>query len=116
MGRVNGHTAEQVIDSIRKNHGILAAAARDLGVTRNTVYRYVKNYPTVEAALEDERQIWIDMAESELIKAVKKGNITAIMFFLKTVGRNRGYVERQEITGKDDGAIIVTLRGDGDKS
>jgi hypothetical protein len=28
---------------------------------------------------------------------LKKGNIAALIFFLKTQGKSRGYVERQEV-------------------
>ena len=31
----------------------------------------------------------------------QEGNITAIIFTLKTLGKSRGYVERQEVTGAE---------------
>jgi hypothetical protein len=49
----------------------------------------------------------IDDAESEIYKQFKKGNTAALIFFLKTQGKQRGYVERQEITGKDGNSITV---------
>jgi hypothetical protein len=107
MGRVNGHTADEVIDAIKKSHGIVASAARILGIDRSTVQRYINNYPTIKAALENEREVWTDIAESQLIRAVRKGSLPAVMFYLKTVGRNRGYIERQEFTGADGGAIEI---------
>lgn len=110
MARVNGHTAEQVIDAIRNNNGLLAAAAQDLGVTRTTVYRYVNNYPTIKKALDEARDTVIDEAEGQLYKAVRRGNITAIMFLLKTVGKARGYVERLEHTGEEGGPIIFNIK------
>jgi|WetSurMetagenome_2_1015567.scaffolds.fasta_scaffold218296_1 hypothetical protein len=106
MSKVNGHTAEQVVEAIKKNHGLLAAAAADLHVSRTTVYNYVKRYPTIRQAMEEARESVLDMAESQLYKAVKNGSIPAIMFLLKTVGRTRGYVERQEIIGD------ITSKGD----
>lgn len=101
MGRPNGHTAEEVIASVHKCHGLLSAVAQDLKVARQTVYRYVKQYPTIADAVQDERETWIDVAEKGLIQQVQKGNIVAIMFMLKTVGKSRGYIERQEVTGAD---------------
>jgi len=109
MGSVNGHSAEQVIKAIMDNHGLLAAAARDLGVTRKTVYNYVKRYPTIAQAVQDARDTTLDMAEGQLMKAVRNGNVTAIMFLLKTVGRNRGYVERQEVAGVTDQPIVLKV-------
>lgn len=107
MGRVNGHTVEQVIESVHKCHGLLAAVARDLSISRQTAYRYTKNYPTVAAAVHDEREEMIDIAEKGLVQAVQRGNIVAIMFLLKTIGKERGYVDRQEVTGADGGPVTI---------
>ena len=90
---------------------MLAAAARQLGVTRRTVYNYVNKYPTIKQALDDARQENLDFAENQLMKAVRAGNVTAIMFLLKTLGKDRGYVDRKEITGADGDAIIVRSVG-----
>ena len=109
MAKVNGHTAEQVIKAIEDAHGILTVAAQNLGVSRMTVYRYCKRYPTIQQALDEEREKWIDNAEMQLIKAVNKGSIPAIMFFLKTVGKSRGYVERQEV--QHEGEVTIKTVG-----
>lgn len=109
MTRVNGHTADEVIEAIRASHGILSAAARRLGITRQTVHKYVERYPTIKAATEEEREKFLDMAEAGLAKHVHNGSLPAIMFALKTVGRNRGYVERQELAGVPDAPISVIL-------
>ena len=45
---------------------------------------------------------------NDLLTEMKSGNIASIIFYLKTKGKKRGYVERQEITGKDGEAISVT--------
>ncbi len=39
----------------------------------------------------------LDFMESRLLKAIDKGNVTAIIFYLKTKGKDRGYIEPQEI-------------------
>jgi hypothetical protein len=38
----------------------------------------------------------IDFAESQLHKQIKEGSTAATIFFLKTKGKQRGYVERIE--------------------
>lgn len=100
-------TANQIIDALREKHGNLSAAARYLGCDRHTVTRYINTYPTVQAVADEERETLIDFAENQLFKQVQDGNITAIIFTLKTIGKHRGYVERQEVTGADGGAIVV---------
>ena len=42
---------------------------------------------------EDIREGVIDMAECKLIELMKDGNIAATIFFLKTQGKSRGYIE-----------------------
>ena len=100
-------TANQIIDALREKHGNLSAAARYLGCDRHTVTRYINTYPTVKAVADEERETLIDFAENQLFKQVQDGNITAIIFTLKTIGKSRGYVERQEVTGADGGAVVV---------
>ena len=39
-----------------------------------------------------------DLAEEELFKRLGKGDWRAVKYILSTLGRDRGYVERQEIT------------------
>ena len=101
------YTANQMIETLREKHGNLSAAARFLGCSRNTISRYIDLYPTVKAVADEERETLIDFAENQLFKQVQDGNITAIIFTLKTIGKLRGYVERQEVTGADGGAVMV---------
>jgi hypothetical protein len=44
------------------------------------------------------------------MKLIKDGNVAATIFFLKTQGKRRGYIERQEVTGAE-GAPIIEIIG-----
>lgn len=72
-------------------------AAFKLGCTRQTVENYVKRYPTVAQAVKEERQKTVDVAEGKLFDKLKTGESWAIQFILKTLGKDRGYTERQEM-------------------
>ena len=107
---------ETVIDAVRgtgawKDNGTsggnISSIARRLGVTRATAYSYKERWKTVEDAINDEREAMLDFTENQLFKQVQDGNITAIIFTLKTLGKNRGYVERREVTGKDGDPITI---------
>ena len=37
------------------------------------------------------------MAEDQLIKQIREGNLTATIFYLKTKGQARGYIEKQYV-------------------
>lgn len=100
---------EAIITLIRDRSGNLTAVARQLNCSRTTLYRYVTQHPTVEAALAEARETMLDNAESMLYKKVLDGDVTSLIFFLKTQGKSRGYVERVEQTGKDGTAIRFTI-------
>lgn len=100
MPRKNKFTVTQVVDAIKDAKGFLSTAARHLDCDYKTVQNYAKRYPTVQEAINEERETVKDLAEGSLFSEIKNGNITAIIFYLKTQGKDRGYVERQEFTGK----------------
>src|SRR6266542_2712899 len=96
---------EKIIHALRETRGMIALAARALGCERNTIYDAAKRFPSVRRAIEDQRELSLDRAELGLLKAVQDGEGWATCFFLKTQGRGRGYIERQELTGPNGGPI-----------
>jgi len=98
---------------IYQKRGNVSAVARHFGVSRPTVYKRINVSQTLQDALVDARETMIDNAETELYDQALSGNTTALIFFLKTQGKRRGYVERQEV--EHDGALVVNLTwGDND--
>lgn len=99
--------AEIVIDLINEYKGNLTIVAKRLGVTRQTVYTFMSKRPKVQAALDEARETMIDNVESQLYNKALGGDVTSMIFFLKTQGKKRGYVERQELTGAEGQAFTV---------
>lgn len=91
------YTAAEIIRAIEGSGGIISTVAERLQCDRSTVYRHRDRYPSVRRALEDERARILDRAERKLEEAVEAGNLTAIIFTLKTLGKERGYVERVQV-------------------
>lgn len=105
------YSADQMIEAIRDSRGNLSTAADRLECTRQTVYNYAKDLKTVQQAIDEERERMKDHVESKLYELIDERHPTAIIFYLKTQGKDRGYVERQqhEVTGKDGGAVTVKV-------
>ncbi len=109
-GREKMFTAQQIIDALESAHGIQASAARNLQTSRATVARYIKENPDIAAAYEQVNESTIDFAESKLFQAMNDGNITAIIFFLKTKAKQRGYIETQKIEGAgENGEHLIRI-------
>ena len=90
MGKL---TVKAVQDKLQKANGNLTAAARHLGVARNSLAEFIHRRPALGKVLADCRESRVDTAESGLDKAIKNGEAWAIALTLKTLGARRGYAE-----------------------
>jgi len=92
---------ENLLKALEKSLGVVTAACRQADCSRETFYKYCKDDPEFKAKVEDISNIAIDFAESQLHKQIQDGSTSATIFYLKTKAKQRGYVERQEITGAE---------------
>lgn len=79
----------------------MTAATKKMGIDRSTVYRWRQEFPEFEQQLKDIQETQIDFVESKLLTQIDNGDTTAIIFYLKSIGKERGWNERYEITGKE---------------
>jgi hypothetical protein len=108
---------KNIAEAIEEAHGNLSLASKNLGITRATIYKRIKADPKLQLAADNARETMLDHAESILYQKVLEGETIALFFFLKTQGKRRGFVERQEVTGPEGGRIIIELdSGPKDKS
>lgn len=105
MGKTSTYTAEQFIDAIPGTGGIVTSIAKKVGCKWHTAKKFIDEYPTVKQAWKNERESILDMAEAALFKQVQGGEAWAVKYTLSTIGKDRGYTERQEHTGDSGGAI-----------
>jgi hypothetical protein len=85
-----------MIDALEKSLGIVTTAAKSVGIDRTTHYRWLNEDEDYKKAVEDIAEVVIDFAESQLHKQIKEGNQSSTIFYLKTKGKKRGYIEAQE--------------------
>lgn len=95
-----------MINAINATKGMVYVAADKLGCDPVTIYNYAKKYPEVQAAIDAQRGRMVDTAELALWKALQNGEGWAISLTLKTIGRERGYVEKLIIEGNIELALI----------
>lgn len=99
------YTPQQIADAVTEAKGLISIAARRVGCDPATIRNYAKKYKIVADALHEAKESLKDFAESRLYKGIDEGNPTLLIFYLKTQAKDRGYVERQEMTGAGGGAI-----------
>lgn len=87
-----------MLEALEQSLGVVTSACKSVGIGRTTHYLWMENDPEYKKAVDDLSNVALDYAESKLHSQIKKENPTAIIFYLKTKGKRRGYVERQEIS------------------
>ena len=108
-------TALRIIGAIQTSNGLLTTAAKKAGLNYSTVWRYTQDFPLVKQAVVEAKERMLDLAESKLYKKIKEGDNTMIIFFLKTQGKGRGFIERSEITGAE-GVPLMNVNVNSDET
>lgn len=92
---------KKLLECLRQTLGIINAACIQAGVSRKTYYNWIGNDPDFAEKASEVIETQKDVGEAALLKLIRDGDTAAIIFYAKTKLKDRGYIERQEITGKD---------------
>lgn len=96
MARYKKIPFEKVTEVYAKKAGNISSTCSALDIDRNTFTAWRDKYPKLKQLLDDVDESLIDFSESKLLEQINAGNLTAIIFHLKTKGKKRGYVESVE--------------------
>jgi hypothetical protein len=89
-----------VLDSLEKSLGVVTTAVKKAGIARSTFYEWLNNDLNFAKEVADIQNVALDFAESQLHKQIGDGSTTATIFYLKTKGKNRGYIETRDNRGR----------------
>ena len=94
---------ERFLEALRSRLGNISEACIAAKIGRKTYYRWYSADEKFREDVDTVNERNLDIAETRLLQNINKNDNTAIIFFLKTKGKKRGYVERQEIehSGED---------------
>jgi hypothetical protein len=101
---------QRLLEALEKSLGIVTTACKTAGVARSSFYEWKENDPEFAMAVQEIDNVTLDFAESSLHKQINEGNATSTIFYLKTKGKKRGYVERTELdVSNSDGTLQPTI-------
>ena len=121
MPKETKHDRQTVMDAIKgegqfasdnpkklsSSFGNVTNIAQRLHVSRTTVEAYRKKWAGVDDAIIYERETLKDFVESKMAERIMGGSDTMMIFYAKTQMKDRGYVERQEVTGADGADLTI---------
>ena len=92
---------ESILKALEQSLGVVNNACKAAEIPRSTFYKWLKEDEEFAKQVEDIANVALDFAESQLHEQIRENSTAATIFYLKTKGKKRGYIERQEITGAD---------------
>ena len=91
------HNKKKILEALEKTLGIVTTACQKVGIGRTQFYTWCREDADFKKAVDNVEGMALDFAESKLLENIKGKKETSIIFYLKTKGKKRGYVEKQEI-------------------
>ena len=85
-----------VEEAIFASSGMISKVADALKIPVFSVKSIFKRYKLLEAEFVEHRERMLDLAEGILFQKVLEGQRDALLFYLKTQGKERGYIERND--------------------
>lgn len=89
-------SVEKIAEVYKKKGCNITATCAALNISRRTFYNKKEKSKTLQELLSEADESMLDFAESKLIEHINNNDITSLIFFLKTKGKKRGYIERTE--------------------
>lgn len=111
-------TKEDVLEAIKNSGALITTIQKRLApkVGKNISWQCTKEYTEkwdeTKAAMEDERQTVLDVAENTIMQEVYNHNTEVAKWYLKQKGRDRGYEETAQINLKQADPLNINLSGD----
>lgn len=126
MGSTVSTRKKDFLKALEVSLGVVTSAAEKVGMQRSIHYKWMASDKKYKEAVEEITNKALDFAESKLFELIKGAELAdtkffvidgkietkditkklppdtaATIFYLKTKGKNRGYIERVEQTGAD---------------
>lgn len=108
MGKFTKRKAKRLLEALDAGSGNVSYACEKEKITRPTFYNWVNDNPEFREAVEAIKEKGKDFVESKLMKLIADENVAAIIFYLKTQAKDRGYFEKQEHKITEDSVIDFT--------
>ncbi len=105
---------KDMITALEASLGVVSDACKSVNISRQTHYRWLEEDAEYKAEVDSLLDYTLDFVEGKLHSLIKDGDTSATIFYLKTKGKKRGYVERQEIQHESAGINLNIIMPEGE--
>lgn len=105
---------KKIISALKATGGMISPAAKKLGCSRQSLYQWIQKDEKIAEALETVREENLDFVETQLLQAAKNGQSWAVCFYLKCMGKARGFSEKVDAHVTGDLKVEIKQFGKGE--
>lgn len=99
---------DKFLEVFASKMGNVSKACTAASISRQTFYDWIKDKDFANK-VDEVKEGLLDFAEHQLLSNIKEGKTAEILFYLKTKGKKRGYIERSEIDTIGDKMFEVKI-------
>jgi len=101
---------ERMLDCVTRHWPSITNACAEAKLSRETYYQYLRTDKNFARAVRDLDEGLIDKAESVIGKHLEKEDAKVAMWFLEHRAKSRGYGDKLEVTGPNEGPLEIVIR------
>lgn len=108
MKRNTEQNKKNLIEAMKKHHGIVSKACATVGLSLQTFYVYYRSDEDFKAQIDSIDELNLDTVEDKLFENIMDRDRQSIFFYLKYKGRKRGYIDSSDIN--INGTLDINLK------
>ena len=98
---------KRLLKALEASLGIITTACKTAKVSRALYYDYIATDAVFKRDVELLDDVALDFAESSLLVQIRNNTPSSTIFYLKTKGKKRGYIEQVNVGGVANSPIQI---------
>ena len=101
-------TEKMMLEAIKDSQGLISKIKKHIEAALgepccwDTVEKYAHKWESCELAIRAEKEAVLDLAENNIFQALSQKDLATAKWYLRMKGKDRGYVETQEVINHSD--------------
>ena len=103
-----------ILEALAKCNGNVSEMCRQINMSRTHFYRLYNSDPELVEACKAVKEMMKDNVEGVLYQMSMEKNIAAVIFYLKTQARDRGYIENPSMNinmAENITEVVINVKG-----
>jgi hypothetical protein len=92
---------KRFLEILRDNKGNVSVSCKVANISRGTYYKWINKDNKFKKECESIKDETLEFVESKLMEKIESGDLGAIIFYLKTQGKKKGWNEKFEPTKEE---------------